>query len=183
MHAYFMLRGAAGSGNGGGGGGSNFPGTGFVSSTAGVKSTYSAITSGYVSIYYQYLAMVVPKGYILSASFSYTGGPQSYTVPSSITSLFIIACGAQGANYFSNYGGNGGCISIVKTVTPSTLFYVFVGGAGSGTSGGYNGGGGSAGYNAAGGGASDLRTDVASLATRCMYLLIDSFVLYDVENC
>ena len=168
LHAYCMLRGAAGSGNGGGGGGSNFPGTGFVSSTSGFKPTYT-FTNGYVLIYYQYLAMAVPTGYILSASFSYTGGSQSYTVPSSITSLFIIACGGQGANgYSSSYGGNGGCITIVKTVTPSTLFYVFVGGAAVGTSGGYSGGAG--GGSGSGGGASDLRTDIFSLATRCMYL-------------
>ena len=158
---YFVLcfisfRGAAGSGSGAGGGGSNFPAVGYVASLAGVAKPPPKTSSvdynyyyndhgGHLSVYYQFF-MIVPQGYTISATFSYTGGIQTYKVPASITSLFIIACGAKGGDvyntnsdnvdqfywgyYYNNYGGNGGCVSIVKTVTPTTLFYVMVGGAG-----------------------------------------------------
>lgn len=91
-----------------------------------------------------------------SQTFNYTGGVQTYTVPCNVTSITIQTWGAQGGN--AQYGGGlGGYASGNLAVSANSTFSVYVGGQGSGASGGYNGGGASGGCGAGGGGASDVR--------------------------
>jgi hypothetical protein len=91
-----------------------------------------------------------------SQTFSYTGGVQTYTVPCNVTSVTIQTWGAQGGN--AQYaGGLGGYASGNLSVSANSTFSVYVGGQGSGATGGYNGGGTSGGCGAGGGGASDVR--------------------------
>ncbi|MGC2406420.1 MAG: hypothetical protein WA431_08430 [Candidatus Cybelea sp.] len=94
-------------------------------------------------------------------TFSYTGQRQTFTVPADVNWLTVVALGARGAG---TDGANGGRVFAVIPVTPGERLAVFVGGEGSGMSGGFNGGGnarGSAyecycpGYG--GGGASDIQ--------------------------
>jgi len=89
------------------------------------------------------------------ATFAYTGGAQTYTVPASATSLRVDLAGASGGAA-ANQGapGLGGRVQAVLAVTPGEVLTLYVGGAGSGGTGGYNGGG--SGF-AGGGGATDLR--------------------------
>jgi hypothetical protein len=102
---------------------------------------------------------------------SYTGGVQTYTVPAGVTSLQIEAWGGEGGSTTYGAGGKGGYVSAIYTVTPGTTYYVYVGGAASGATAGYNGGGAyGAAYSSydgsAGGGASDVRTVSGDLSTR-----------------
>ena len=68
-------------------------------------------------------------------SFSYTGGAQTYLVPTEAYGIEITACGAAG----ENVGAKGGCIACIiggAVVHGGATLYVYVGG-----SDGYNGGG------------------------------------------
>jgi hypothetical protein len=69
-------------------------------------------------------------------TFNYTGGMQTYVVPPGVTSVQMDLYGAAG------YGslGYGGRVVANLTVTPGETLNVFVGGTGTGTTGGYNGG-------------------------------------------
>ncbi len=111
-----------------------------------------------------------------SQTFSYTGSPQSFTVPACITSIQVDVRGAQGGNggngqYCSNtvLGGNGGRVQATLAVSPGQVLSVIVGQKGSngqsfcgpctGGAGGYggsfngiNGGNTSSGVTASGGG-------------------------------
>ena len=111
-------------------------------------------------------------------NFSYTGAPQTWTVPAGVTSITIDAAGARGGNY-SGAAGLGGRVQATYAVTPGTTLYIYVGGAGgdaSGSSvaqGGYNGGGNSSwdSYGVsggAGGGATDIRIGGTSLTNRVL---------------
>ncbi|MCE2790132.1 MAG: hypothetical protein LW630_09500, partial [Saprospiraceae bacterium] len=94
----------------------------------------------------------------------YTGSMQTYQIPAGVTNITIQAFGAAGANGNAGgntLGGNGGKGSKVTgnlTVTGGSTLNIFVGGAASGVTGGYNGGaaGGSS-LAGGGGGASDVR--------------------------
>ena len=96
-------------------------------------------------------------------TFNYTGAKQSFTVPTGVSSITIVALGAEGASAPSGcpHGGLGGRVSAVFPVEPHERLVIVVGGAGAGVSGGYSGGaaGGTAqdssGYG--GGGDSDVR--------------------------
>jgi hypothetical protein len=96
-------------------------------------------------------------------TFNYTGAKQSFTVPAGVSSITIVALGAEGASAPSGcpHGGLGGRVSAVFPVEPHERLVIVVGGAGAEVSGGYNGGAGggmaqdSSGYG--GGGASDVR--------------------------
>ena len=73
----------------------------------------------------------------IATSFAFTGGSQTYAVPSGVTGLDVTVCGAAGhADGPAGPGGAGGCIACTVTVTSGTTLYVFVGGTD-----GYNGGG------------------------------------------
>jgi RHS repeat-associated protein len=99
-----------------------------------------------------------------SMTFSYTGAPQQWTVPAGVTTLQVKAVGAQGGG---TYGGYGALVNATISVVPGQLLTVFVGGQGSGASGGFNGGGGGNPYGGeAGGGASDIRAGGLTLADR-----------------
>lgn len=105
-------------------------------------------------------------------TFSYTGAVQTYTVPVGVTSIQIDTWGAQGGT--GTYGGItpdpglGGYASGTLSVTPGTIYNIYVGGAGASSGpGGFNGGG-QAGtdYGASGGGASDVRISPFGLTDR-----------------
>ncbi len=95
---------------------------------------------------------------------SYTGAVQTFTVPYGVTSITLTVDGAQGASNAGGdvAGGKGGSSTGTLAVTAGQVLDVYVGGAGSGTTGGFNGGGaggtGSGTSSAGGGGgASDVR--------------------------
>src|SRR5690349_14731941 len=99
-----------------------------------------------------------------ASTFSYTGGEQTYTVPSGVHVLSITAIGAQGGGPVSCclQAGRGAIVSGSVDVTPGQVVYVEVGGTGGQPAGGFNGGG-TGGTDATdlsesgGGGASDVR--------------------------
>jgi hypothetical protein len=80
-------------------------------------------------------------------TFNYTGGEQTFKVPLGVTKLTVVAIGAAGAgqlgsyNGYHEYFGRGGRVYAVIPVKPGEKLYVFVGGQGSTTGGGFNGGG------------------------------------------
>jgi hypothetical protein len=105
-------------------------------------------------------------------TFTFTGGEQTFRVPSGVTQLTVVARGGAGAWQTSSRGaveGRGGRVFAIVPVSPGERLYVYVGGAGSGNGGGFNGGangGGTflSGYG--GGGASDVREHGRKLADR-----------------
>lgn len=110
-------------------------------------------------------AVSVEDGPGSSQTFSYTGSAQTFTVPPCVTSVTIDAYGAQGGAAAT--GGRGGQAKGSLDVTPGQTLYVYVGQAGTGTSGGWNGGGtGNTNGNWHGGGASDVRVGGTALANR-----------------
>ena len=116
------------------------------------------------------IALLTPAAAAASStqgSFTDTGTEQTFTVPSGVTSLQVMAVGAPGGNGQSGgVGGLGGVVSATISVSAGETLYVEVGGAGA--SGGpgsgtvepptFNGGGGAVQAGGAGGGASDVRT-------------------------
>ncbi|MBP6238643.1 MAG: T9SS type A sorting domain-containing protein [Saprospiraceae bacterium] len=117
----------------------------------------------------------------VSSTFNYTGGMQTFTVPYGVTSISIQARGAQGASGTGASGGSGGFGALATgdlVVTPGQVLNIFVGGAASGQTGGFNGGatgGGGTGYDGGagaigmgggGGGASDIRVGGITLGDR-----------------
>ena len=99
--------------------------------------------------------------------FKYTGSYQTFYVPSGVTSITVDAYGAQGGSGVFP-GGFGGYIETTVSVTPNSVLYIYVGGAGQ-KLGGYNGGGNGAytdeGSGGGGGGATDIRTILDDLST------------------
>lgn len=104
-----------------------------------------------------------------TATFNYTGSQQSFVVPNCVYYIDIDAYGAQGHAVGSTNHGRGGRVQARLTVTPGETIYIYVGGAGVNTTGGWNGGGngGSSTYGA-GGGASDLRRGGTTLNDRIL---------------
>ncbi len=109
-------------------------------------------------------AAACPTGWTYSApnctrTYSFTGGTQTWTAPTGLTSATIVLNGAQGGNA----GGNGGRVSATLAVTGGATYTLVVGGqgaTGANAAGGYNGGGnagGSYSNEGAGGGATDIR--------------------------
>jgi hypothetical protein len=105
-----------------------------------------------------------------------TGGEQTFTVPSGVTSIHVIAVGGRGGTGSgAPVGGGFGAVAIADlAVTPGQVLYVNVGEKGenasgfSGGAGGFNGGGSSGGLGTrggGGGGASDVRTIPRSVGT------------------
>jgi hypothetical protein len=122
----------------------------------------------------QTLTVVFVSGNSVVHSFDYTGSPQSFTVPSGVTSITIEAWGAQGGSTASP-GGMGGYAKGDLAVTPGEVINLYVGGQGtvytigdhgSWTGGGWNGGGLGYRYGRGGGGASDVRKTGTTLANR-----------------
>jgi hypothetical protein len=110
------------------------------------------------------------NGLAQTTTFTFTGSVQNYTVPPGVTTIQIESFGAQGGG---TYGGNGGRAIGTFSVTPGTVYQVYVGGKPSAQlgPGGFNGGGAvlilpcGGGDGWPGGGASDVRT-TAALANR-----------------
>jgi len=97
--------------------------------------------------------------------FTYTGGEQSYVVPSGVTLVTVNAIGAAGGPGPIGAGGVGETVTGYLPVTPGKTLYTEVGQTGSAGGGGSFGGGGAAGTQsggvanaASGGGASDVQT-------------------------
>ena len=112
---------------------------------------------------------------IVTQTLSYTGGAQAFTINSSCPTPVTITCyGAQGANGASTssgaIGGTGGLGAMatgVYTIGANGVLNIYVGGAGTGSIGGFNGGGnGAIGTSGAGGGASDVRYGGNALTDR-----------------
>jgi gliding motility-associated-like protein len=126
------------------------------------------------------ILLYIPFSFSQITVFSYTGGPQTYTVPPGVTSIQIEAWGAQGQaitdeQYDESIGGLGGYAVGELTVTPGDVLNVYVGGTGTELVAGYNGGAlggfgtpsdGDAGRAGSGGGASDVRVGGVALANR-----------------
>ena len=103
-------------------------------------------------------------------AFSFTGAPETFTVPADVCELQVTADGAAGADLTGDIvGGLGGHAQATIAVTPGEVLQVRVGGQGAsaqvspGGAGGFNGGGdggdgtGGASGGSGGGGASDVR--------------------------
>lgn len=113
-----------------------------------------------------------------SATYNFTGGNQTFTVPTFVTSVQFDAQGAAGGtnNYASSHDpGEGGRITGNLNVTPGQMLNIVVGGTGGngslfGATGGFNGGGNSFFFiyasGGGGGGASDIRIGGTALANR-----------------
>jgi hypothetical protein len=91
-------------------------------------------------------------------TYLYTGGEQTFTVPTGVTTLHVVAIGGSGGATEA-LGGTAAVVGGNVSVTPGQILYIAVGGkgknAGEGGGGGFNGGGEG---GAGGGGASDVRT-------------------------
>ena len=96
-------------------------------------------------------------------TFSYTGGEQSFTVPSGVKRITVVARGASAIKeQRCDAKGRGGRVNAQIPVTPGERLYVYVGGES-----GFNGGGSST-YGLTGGGASDVREGGRGLADRIL---------------
>ncbi|MBK8143748.1 MAG: hypothetical protein IPK62_01490 [Bacteroidetes bacterium] len=112
-----------------------------------------------------------------SQTFTYTGTMQTFTVPAGVTSVNILAKGAEGGGSedcgatVTVDGGLGGTAIGDLAVIPGQVLNIFVGGKpttnlGTNSPGGYNGGGGAGQYGGPGGGASDVRVGGTALGDR-----------------
>lgn len=100
---------------------------------------------------------------------TYTGGMQTFTVPSGVYSINVDARGAAGGTASSGNGGFGGRVQATLAVTPGQVLNIYVGGTTSAATGGYNGGGNASNSSMrGGGGATDIRTGGTSLADRIL---------------
>jgi hypothetical protein len=103
-------------------------------------------------------------------TFHYTGREQSFKVPLGVKWITVVALGAGGGG---SLGGRGGRVSGEIPVKPGEHLAIFVGGAGTTITGGYNGGGpgvyGSGSTDSyGGGGASDVREGGNGLQNRAL---------------
>ena len=110
-------------------------------------------------------------------TFSYTGSVQQWVVPTNVATIKIDAYGAAGGDFNDGKGGLGGYISVSNIAASSfvgkTLF-IYVGQAGAyNTAPGLGGGGGRVSGDpyeyTSGGGATDLRTSLSDLSSRCVF--------------
>jgi hypothetical protein len=111
-----------------------------------------------------------------TATFTSTGTEQTFTVPADVTTIYVVARGASGAQGSDGRAaGRGAVVAANLAVTPGQVLYVNVGGLPTTISpgcypgidclGGFNGGGSSV-FGGGGGGASDIRTTSGDLSTR-----------------
>jgi hypothetical protein len=70
-------------------------------------------------------------GTFYSNSFGFTGSVQNFTIPFDVTSIKVTAVGGSGGSYGSLRGGKGGKVETTLTVMPGTIYFVYIGGAGS----------------------------------------------------
>jgi gliding motility-associated-like protein len=116
-------------------------------------------------------AYYISPSFSQSVTFNYTGSVQNWVVPPCVTSINVVAAGADGGG--AN-GGNGAIVSATLAVTPGQTLQIKVGGSGACPGAGYNGGGtgGNAGTAAnracGGGGATDIRISPYGNANRLL---------------
>ncbi|OFZ58327.1 MAG: hypothetical protein A3D92_20950, partial [Bacteroidetes bacterium RIFCSPHIGHO2_02_FULL_44_7] len=109
-----------------------------------------------------------------SQTFTYTGSLQTFTIPQCVTEVTIEAHGAQGSDGYAStspagIGGNGAVVLGTYAVSGGDVLNIYVGGAGTLTTGGYNGGGiAVSSQSTGGGGASDVRINGTSLVDRIL---------------
>jgi hypothetical protein len=131
---------------------------------AGGARTVTVTTAGGTSGAQPFTINLPPPG---SATFTYTGSEQLFTVPAGVVAITIDATGAaggkgSGAEELGPARSMGGRTTATVSVAPGRLLTVRVGGSGQdgrspSTAGGFNGGGASAGNGGGGGGASSVR--------------------------
>ena len=166
---------------GGGGGGGGYYGGGGGSAGGGGGSSYAesgassvVMTQGYESGNGQIIITYPPTSSSGSptpgsATFSYTGSPQTWQVPTNVTEIGVVAMGAQGGG---TYGGLGAEVQAEIPVIPGQYVDVLVGGTGAADcTAGFGGAGGC--YSdswpgAGGGGATDLRIGGTGPADRAV---------------
>ncbi len=109
----------------------------------------------------------------ITQTFNYTGGAQSWTVPTGVTSISIECWGAEGSDptgSCNGEGGLGGYAEGVLSVTPGETLNIYVGGRTGYNGGGVGGGGegdcGTGPDGGNGGGASDIRQGGTALTNR-----------------
>src|ERR1700722_2212282 len=125
-------------------------------------------------------------GTVCTETFTYTGGVQSWLVPTGVTQVNFQVDGAAGGSEGTAgqpVGGLGGQVEGSLSTIPGNLYFIYVGGVGAnanstgtGTTapvGGFNGGAaggqlGSGEYGASGGGASDVRLGGTALSQRLL---------------
>lgn len=155
-----------------GGGGSSYA-DGSAEFTTGYQSG-----DGYIDIYW---GAAIPNAELEVGGaqlFEYTGSPENFTVPVGVSELYIDMAGAQGGSQWSN-GGQGARVETTLSVTSGETLRIRVGQqGGSGHTeatslGGYNGGGngglaswGDPEHGSGGGGATDIRTNDDTFASR-----------------
>jgi hypothetical protein len=156
------------------------PSAGSTIGTSLSAANYS-VTPNATTIYYAEAQSLATSG---SQTLSYTGGAQTFTVPTGVTTIHIESWGAEGGSASNNVGGgwdplshmggDGGYATGDLAVLPGQVVQVNVGGAGiagsAGGAGGFNGGGMAMidGTTASGGGASDIRIAPNGLGNRVL---------------
>jgi hypothetical protein len=78
----------------------------------------------------EYWHTTAPCGSIVTRTFSYTGAPQTWTVPAGVTEATFDIHGAQGGNGLFVGGGEGGEARAALAVTAGQVFQITVGGQG-----------------------------------------------------
>ncbi len=137
----------------------------------------SGPTASTTTIPFSGLTGGIPTFAPATANFAYTGGVQTFTIPTAVTSITVDAAGAQGGAAATGPVVNsmGGRVqATLNGLTPGNTINIYVGGAGSNGNGtgtpvpiGFNGGTQGGGYfGGGGGGASDIRIGGAALANR-----------------
>lgn len=158
------------SGNNKGGGGGGAGGSNYVDPALALPTATFAQQAGDGEISITILAPPPTQ------TFTYTGAPQSFTVPAGVFAVRVEANGAQGGDGATGgnastggLGGLGSRASGVLMVSPGQVLHLFVGGRGGTPTGGYNGGGTGGSVNAGGGGgASDVRLGGFGVANRIL---------------
>ncbi|MFZ1306495.1 MAG: PKD-like domain-containing protein, partial [Ferruginibacter sp.] len=153
------------------------PSIGLAASGVGNIASFNAINAGTAPV--TATVTVTPSytnggGGPGSATFNFTGGMQTFTVPAGVTSINITALGAQGGtgaiggnSVLGGAGGLGASATGTLAVVPGQVLNIFVGGQGASPAGGFNGGANGGSVNAGGGGgASDVRAGGVGVANR-----------------
>ena len=135
--------------------------TGLVSSTTYYAVAYATNSIG--TTYGDQISFTTT----MQTDFTYTGGIQSFVVPST-GNYKLEVWGAQGGDASPYYGGMGGYASGTIALTAGQTIYIYVGQVGQGAGGGsaWNGGGGGTCCGAGGGGGTDFRLGGTALAYR-----------------
>ena len=150
--------------------------TNILYATDGISSVFSIATNGSITTIFSYLSQ--PRAVVINSdrtklyvgcsggifeltlgsittsyTFSYTGGTQTWTPASDVTSVFFILKGAGGGCYadYSFNGSPGGTVSGVLSVTPAHTYTIVVGRVGDNAGGWWTGSGG-AGFGGGGSG-------------------------------